>query len=413
MGVKEFFQTIQWRATLQVAGIRIAVAAIMWPLLFLVLGGTKAAEFVPQVFGFLLLLAVFIAVAIPAIGLARANVPFIGLAALPAWMVVVADPLVKLLHMKTPGLVPVEEFNWINPPVLAVFRNDESNENERDRISVQDDAVLSGVTSPGLSGGAVLDSAAADQPDHYGADPRRDEAQAIYEEGLRICEEGDTRQGLLRVLEAIDKDRHHVDANLLVASALYHMDPIENADNISLTVDNVLAVDPENSRAKNILAGTHSAIGKQAWDAEAWTDATGSFIAAYKLDPTMAHLSDLLATSADKAGAFHEAIAAFEQRLADQPDDVAARQLAGRSYIKLATSKVAPSSDGISPGEAISRGERHLKTIISSDPTNVDANYWLAAAYAVTNRDDDVRNIVELLRPIAPEQAAEVEQLLN
>ena len=121
MGIKEFFQTIQWVATLQVAAIRIAIASILWPLLFVILGSTKATEYFPLVFGLLLLLTVFIAIAIPAIGLARANVPFVGLAALPAWLVVIADPLVKIIHSYKPEWVPVEEFKLINPPVLAIF----------------------------------------------------------------------------------------------------------------------------------------------------------------------------------------------------------------------------------------------------------------------------------------------------
>jgi ankyrin repeat protein len=130
MGIKEFFQTIQWGATLQVAAIRIVIASVIWPLLFVILGNTKAAEFFPLVFGFILVLGAFIAIAIPAIGLVQANVPYIGLAALPAWMVVVADPLVKLLHSKRPDMVPVDEFKWINPPVLAVFQTTEPGEQE-------------------------------------------------------------------------------------------------------------------------------------------------------------------------------------------------------------------------------------------------------------------------------------------
>ena len=125
MGIKNFFQTIQWQATLQIAAIRIAIASLLWPLIFVLLGNTTAAEYFPQVFSFLLLLTVFIAIAIPAIGLARADVPLVGLAALPAWLVVIADPLVKLIHVKRPDLVPVDEFKLINPPVLAVFATEE------------------------------------------------------------------------------------------------------------------------------------------------------------------------------------------------------------------------------------------------------------------------------------------------
>lgn len=121
MDIKEFFRTIQWQATLQIAAIRIGVASIIWPLVFFIFAGAKASEVIPLAFGSLVFFFVCLAVAIPAVGLARANVPFIGLLALPAWLMVVADPLVKILHGAKPEWVPVEEFKLFNPPVLAVF----------------------------------------------------------------------------------------------------------------------------------------------------------------------------------------------------------------------------------------------------------------------------------------------------
>jgi hypothetical protein len=121
MGLKEFFRTIQWRATLQVAAIRIVVAAVLWPLLMLATGSLPPADFIPMALSLMVGFSAFIAIAIPAIGLARANVPFVGFAALPAWLVVIADPLVKVLHSVKPEWVPVERFKFVNPPVLAIF----------------------------------------------------------------------------------------------------------------------------------------------------------------------------------------------------------------------------------------------------------------------------------------------------
>ena len=126
MDIKSFFRTIQWRATLQVAAIRIAIASILWSLFLVTVGNAKFSEFFPQIFTFLLLFSALVAIAIPAIGLARANIPYIGLAALPAWAIVVADPLVKVLHAKRPDLVPVDNFKYFNPPVLAIFGVEDS-----------------------------------------------------------------------------------------------------------------------------------------------------------------------------------------------------------------------------------------------------------------------------------------------
>ncbi len=124
MGVREFFQTIQWGPTLQVAAIRIAIASILWPILIVIFGSGKAAEFFPMVFVLLFGLTACVLVAIPVIGLVRANVPWVGLAALPAWAIVIADPIVKLIHTKRPEWIPVDNFSWFNPPVLAVFAAD-------------------------------------------------------------------------------------------------------------------------------------------------------------------------------------------------------------------------------------------------------------------------------------------------
>lgn len=125
MGVREFFQTIQWRETLQIALIRVALASILWPLVLVILGNERPSAFFGLAFQTFVLLVIFMAVAIPAIGLARANIPLVGLAALPAWLVVIADPIVKIIHSMKPNWVPVDTFKLINPPVLGVFVTNE------------------------------------------------------------------------------------------------------------------------------------------------------------------------------------------------------------------------------------------------------------------------------------------------
>ena len=60
-----------------------------------------------------------------------------------------------------------------------------------------------------------------------------DEAQRIYEEGMRL-------------FEAIKVDQHHIEANLSLSSALHFLDPVEQAKQIFFKTNNVLAVDAEN-----------------------------------------------------------------------------------------------------------------------------------------------------------------------
>jgi hypothetical protein len=45
----------------------------------------------------------------------------VGLLALPAWAAVVGFPIIKIIHEKYSNLIPVDEFKYLNPPVLAVF----------------------------------------------------------------------------------------------------------------------------------------------------------------------------------------------------------------------------------------------------------------------------------------------------
>jgi Tfp pilus assembly protein PilF len=382
VGIKEFFQTIVWGATLQIAATRIVIAAILWPILFIIFWDVKVAQFFELVFGYMLLFSIFIAIAIPAIGLSRANVPFIGLVAIPAWLVVVADPFVKLLHTIRPNLVPIDEFKLINPPVLAIFQTNDPN----DPIEMNDDQTT---------------------------DLNDETAQIIYEDGLRIFEEGEKREGLLQMVEAIKVDPHHIDANLFVSNGFYQADPVENAASIFLMINNVLEVEPDNEKAQRLKSATHFAIGKHAWDIEDWAKATDSFVDAYSIDPTFEHLSGALAHCAENGGFMLKAISAFEARLNKEPSDAEARQLAGRSYMKLALSQDALDNASMTKEEALKLGAGHLMHIIQHDPDNVDANYWLATFYGMTGQDDKLMKIVGILRPISPEKAADIEGLLS
>ena len=123
MGIREFFQNISWRATLQTVLIRVLVASILWPIVIFVTGGIGSpGEFFAMTVTFFVILLVFLVVAIPVVGLSRAGVPYVGLLALPAWLVVIGDPVVWILHGTKPEWVPVDDFRLVNPPVLAVFK---------------------------------------------------------------------------------------------------------------------------------------------------------------------------------------------------------------------------------------------------------------------------------------------------
>ena len=126
MGVSEFFRTLQWVPTLQVAVMRICMASLLWPIIMLLTSGLpNVKSFFGMIVVWFIVLTIAMLVAIPVIGLVRAGVPFIGLLSLPAWLVVVGDPLVHLIWRFKPEWVPVEQFKLINAPVLAVFGADD------------------------------------------------------------------------------------------------------------------------------------------------------------------------------------------------------------------------------------------------------------------------------------------------
>ena len=125
MTASEFFRNMEWGSTLQVAIIRIGVASLIWALVMLIVGEIGVIELpimvVSLIFGFFF----FLVLAIVASGLTHAGVPYIGLLALPAYLIAVGDPVVRGLWMKWPKVVPVQNFKWFNPPFLGVFKPDE------------------------------------------------------------------------------------------------------------------------------------------------------------------------------------------------------------------------------------------------------------------------------------------------
>lgn len=122
MGVSEFFRTIQWGPTLQVALMRVGIASLLLPIIMLFIGDIPTTgKFFLAILGWLIFLVAALVVALPVIAIARAGVPLIGLLALPAWVVVIANPFIWLLWKFKPELVPVGEFSLFSPPVLAIF----------------------------------------------------------------------------------------------------------------------------------------------------------------------------------------------------------------------------------------------------------------------------------------------------
>ncbi|MBS1816987.1 MAG: tetratricopeptide repeat protein [Acidobacteria bacterium] len=237
-----------------------------------------------------------------------------------------------------------------------------------------------------------------------------DKARGVYEEGVRLIARGQAREGLQRFVDAVKIDPGCVDAHIAFASAFCQIDRVAHSDVILSSTKAALAVDPKNAKALNIASVTHFALGQQAWDAEKWAEATASFQTAYSLDPEGQHVAEALAFCAEQASVLEDVLPAFEQRLATNPTDARAQYIAGRSYIKLAMNGESATS-GFSTEKALQRGEQHLREVLRSSPSHSEANYWLGGAYLMAGRDAEALEIINLLRSVDPEKAAELEEL--
>lgn len=153
MSMSDFFRTIDWSGTVRVAALRALAVAVVLTILMIwkAINGDDDAYILLPVVGFFAIL--FIAAPLSAIigGVGRAldhiGLPFswvFGLLALPfAFMSIIGDPLVWLLHKIKPEWVGVERFRFINPSFLFVFKQEIANPGQAP-ADKEDETLLSG-----------------------------------------------------------------------------------------------------------------------------------------------------------------------------------------------------------------------------------------------------------------------------
>lgn len=109
------FSQIDWGATFKLAMIRLASASLIVMLASIVSGSTGALG-IPVILGALVLIALVSSYVVKYTGL-----DFLGLLALPAFLVVIAgDPPLWIARKFKPDLLPVDEFGFLNRTVLFV-----------------------------------------------------------------------------------------------------------------------------------------------------------------------------------------------------------------------------------------------------------------------------------------------------
>jgi len=129
--LKRDFKKIMWGPTAQLNGIRVAIAAIVWFIILLC-----AAEPVGDALFVLYVLPLafflfFMPAGLVCGYLASLDIPLVGWGVfLTAFIVIVADPLVFILHKFYPKLIPVDKYSFINFKIVIFVLDDKSQEIE-------------------------------------------------------------------------------------------------------------------------------------------------------------------------------------------------------------------------------------------------------------------------------------------
>lgn len=213
--------------------------------------------------------------------------------------------------------------------------------------------------------------------------------------------------------EVPEPDPHDADANRNAARQLFDIDPVRHADRILPYVENVLRIVPGDEIAHETKVATLLAVGHHAWNMEDWSAATDAFAKAYAGYPIVEQLPEALVYCAREGGLLPQAIAVLEARIADEPDDLTARRLAGRSYARIATDSEALSAAGTTLDEVLDRAEAHLLFVTEREPDNEEANYWLACVFVMLAKVDEAWAQIEILKRTSPERAGHIEEMLT
>lgn len=110
-------KNIIWKSTFQVNLIRAGVAAIIWTAIA-IFGGISDPWLclIALPIGYFL---IFLPLGIMSIWLNQIGVPWVGLISVfTAILVIPADPIVFLIHKSKPHLLPIKDYNFIEPAIV-------------------------------------------------------------------------------------------------------------------------------------------------------------------------------------------------------------------------------------------------------------------------------------------------------
>jgi tetratricopeptide (TPR) repeat protein len=237
-------------------------------------------------------------------------------------------------------------------------------------------------------------------------------AAAKFEEGLNLCDAGRTREGMAAFLAATEIDPNCIDAWFALGKCFHGINPEKYANDILSCGEGALRADPNNIKAKNLAAAGCFEKGKAAWAAEDWEAAYDCYRRSYELNPENPDALDLYCVCAGKVEKYSEFTDRLREDLKHASEGNRARPILGRVLVKMSL-RDPFKADRQLQAQLLCEAESQLTTFLRTNPLDAGANYWLGAAYYMTGRVEEARQVVIKLADVDLERSRDLQELVG
>jgi tetratricopeptide (TPR) repeat protein len=131
------------------------------------------------------------------------------------------------------------------------------------------------------------------------------------------------------------------------------------------------------------------------------------FKKAYAIDPNSHQIGEELAEIYFQSQRIRDAVQEAQSILAKDPDNLPARRLLARIYVRM----LGDLSDTSGQRDTLTHAAEQYREIVRLDPTDTDAVLWLARIYRLQNDHDKAEQVLRSLLAREPENENAVEQL--
>lgn len=288
--------------------------------------------------------------------------------------IAVGDPLIWIVRKYYPNIVPVRDFNIVNPKALILVQKDAYDYSSADVSDVQ-------------SSGKVA-------------------SEGDYLEAMQLLESKDgesKRQGILKLLEITETDPSHFEAHLALAKTFSHLPKMRDQG-----VDfakKALGLQPTNPAAQKALSFAHFMKGQDQYNNEDWQNAFDSYKQAIESAPATADedtdetvLVGLLSMTATKAGRQGDFVELCTELIRRNPEKNSRRYALAMTLLDLNRS-----------GEALSVMNEFSK----SDPNSLDSHYGHARVHIAAGNVAEANKEIAAVTLLDAEKANELRNLLQ